>query len=148
MNRGNLFGILITVLVFAASVIAAEESATCRKCTMKLNEAGKKFAVIMPKIPGMESSSFDDIGCAIAWRNGECATRQSNFDSHALTHDYVTGEQIAMEKSFYAVGAGVKTPKGYDIAAFREKAAAEKLVAERGKGQVLKLFELVDLPLK
>lgn len=148
MHRGKSFGIFIVVLVFATSVIAAEESSTCRKCSKKIIEAEKKFSVVMPKVPGMEGSSFDDIGCAITWRNGECANRQSNFDSNALTFDFGTGEQVAMEKAFYAVGAGVRTPMGFDIVAFKEKAAAEKLVAASGKGRVIKLFELVDLPLK
>lgn len=115
---------------------------------MKFTDAGKKFSVIMPRVPGMEGSSFDDIGCAVVWRNGECASRQSTFDSNAFTFDYLTGEQIALENAFFAVETGVKTPMGYDIVAFKDKPAAEKQVKSSGKGRIYKLFELVDLPLK
>lgn len=144
----NVSAALILTLFFAAAAIAAEKQATCRTCNTQLNDAEKKFSVTMPKVPGMEGSTFDDIGCAITFRNGECASRQLNFDSNACTFDYNTGEQIPLEKAFFAVGAGVKTPRGDDIAAFKDRTAAEKLVAESGKGSIVKLRELVDLPLK
>lgn len=138
----------LVVLLFLAPVAGPAQESTCRVCNMKITEKYKKFSVVMPKVSGMESSAFDDIGCAIAFRNKECATRQSTFDSNAFTYDYGTGEQIAMEKAFFVAGAGAWTPMGYDIVAFKDKEKAEKFVAEKGKGQVLKLYQLVDLDIK
>jgi hypothetical protein len=117
-------------------------------CDSKVEEGNRKFSVSVARTSGMESSVFDDIGCAVAWRNGECAMRQSLFDSTSVTRDYATGEDVAMETAYFIVGAGVKTPRGYDIVAFREKEQAERFAAKQGKGKVLKLFELVDVKLK
>jgi len=138
--------IIIGALTMNALTLAGETS--CTKCSMKFNEAGKKFSVIMPKVPSMEGSSFDDIGCAVVWRNGECAIRQTTFDSNAFTFDYLSGEQVALENAFFVVETGVKTPMSYDIIAFKDKPAAEKQVKTSCKGKIYKLFELVDLPLK
>jgi nitrous oxide reductase accessory protein NosL len=145
MRKG--FIVCITLLLMAVSISVAQET-SCRRCTAKLTAEAKKFAVIIPKCANMESSSFDDIGCALQWRNAECAMRQSLFDENARAYDYGTGEEFPMEKLFYAVGTGIKTPKGYGVVAFKEKADAEKFVTQAGKGKVLKLFELVDEPLK
>ena len=99
-------------------------------------------------ISGMESQNFNDIGCAVISRNGECATRQGIFDGGAATYDYVSGEQVPVEKAYFVLKTDVKTPGGFGIVAFKDKAEAEKFSAGHGKGKVVKWFELVDEKLK
>jgi hypothetical protein len=114
----------------------------------KIGEGEKNFSVEVPKEAGLGAQSFNDIGCAVISRNGECATRQGMFDSGALTYDYQSGEQLPVEKAYFAMKTDVKTPKGFGIVAFKDKAEAEKFSAAHGKGKVVKWFEIVDEKLK
>jgi hypothetical protein len=97
---------------------------------------------------GLEASVFDDIGCALLWRDGECAMRTSAFDSNARVYDYGSREPVIIEQAFFVHDAGLQTPMGYDIAAFKKKEDAEKLVKEKGKGSVLTFSQLCSLKLK
>lgn len=104
-----------------------------------------KFSVVIPA--GIEPSSFYDIGCAVKFRDKECASRQMAMDNNAVVHDYHSGEQLQAQEAFFAVETDIPTPKGYGIVAFKDKAAAEKFVTEH-KGRVLKWYQVVDLTLK
>jgi copper chaperone NosL len=117
----------------------------CSVCNMKISEAEKKFSVELPKVSGIGPSSYDDIGCALISRNGECATRQMTFDSNAIVYDFVTGEAVPAEKAFFAFKSSFRTPMGYGIVAFKDKVQAEKFAAEHGKVKVVRWFELVDM---
>ena len=151
MKRSVLLLILSFVLLGAAGAAVRADDKTrpsvCSVCNMKVNEAEIKFSVMLPNIKGMGPSSYDDIGCAIMSRNGECATRQMIFDSIAIVHDFVTGEQVPAEKAFFAFKTSFRTPMGYGIVAFKDKAQAEKFAAEHGKAKVVRWFELVDMKL-
>ncbi len=145
MERGNLF--LAFLFVVAFSVPAAVNADNCAG-TGKVGEGEKKFSVELPKAAGLGEQSFNDIGCAVASRNGECAMRQSMFDGGAFTFDYLTGEQLPVEKAHFVMRTDVKTPRGFGIVAFKDKAEAERFSAAHGKGRVVKWFELVDEKLK
>jgi hypothetical protein len=82
---------LPVLTLFLSGVAAAEE---CGAGAVKIDESTRKFSVVLQKLSGMEDQSFDDIGCAVLSRNGECATRQGMFDSNAVTYDHSTGEQV------------------------------------------------------
>jgi hypothetical protein len=133
----------ILLLGFAAHAMAD----TCDG-TSKIGEGEKKFSVMLPKVPGMEEQSFNDIGCAVISRNGECATRQGIFDSSARTYDYQSGEELMLDKAYFVMKTDVKTPKDFGILAFKDKAEAEKFSAAHGMGKVVKWWELVDERLK
>ncbi|MDA8099490.1 MAG: nitrous oxide reductase accessory protein NosL [Nitrospiraceae bacterium] len=132
-------------LVCASAEISQAE---CGNGSSKIDDANRKFSVVVPKSAGLGEQSYDDIGCAVASRNGECATRQGMFDSGALTWDYATGEQLPVEKAYFVIKTDVKTPQSYGVVGFKDKAAAEKFSSEHGKGKVVKWFELVDEKLK
>jgi copper chaperone NosL len=142
-----LSSVLATGLTSAAAQEKKEEP-RCAVCDMRILEKNRNFSVVMPKVPGMDPSAFDDAGCAVIWRNKECASRQSTFDSNAYTFDYETGGQVPVDKAFFVAEAGVWTPMGYEIIAFKEKAKAEAFIAGKGKGQLLKWYQVVDLPIK
>lgn len=144
MKRQNIFLILF-FLTFGIAAIATAD--TCDG-TGKIGEGEKKFSVVLANVSGMENQSFNDIGCAVLSRNGECATRQGIFDGGAVASDYLTGEQLPADKAYFVMKTDVKTPKGFGIVAFKEKAEAEKFSAAHGKGKVVKWWELVDEKLK
>jgi copper chaperone NosL len=148
--KRSAFPYLVSLVLIAAMPAAVraddrEKPSVCSVCNMKISEAEKKFSVTLPKVSGMGPSSYDDIGCALMSRNGECATRQMTFDSNAIVYDFVTGEAILVEKAFFALKSSFRTPMGYGIVAFKDKVQAEKFAAEHGKVKVVRWFELVDV---
>jgi nitrous oxide reductase accessory protein NosL len=70
------------------------------------------------------------------------------FDSNAVTYDHSTGEQVPVEKAYFVLRTDVKTPRGYGIVAFKDKAQAEAFSAAHGKGKVVKWYQIVDETLK
>jgi len=143
-----LFSLALIVAVAAAGrADDRNKPSVCSVCNMKISEAGKNFSVVLPNVSGMGPSSYDDIGCAVISRNGECATRQMTFDSNAIVYDYLTGEAVPAEKAFFAFKSSFRTPMGYGIVAFKDKVQAETFAAEHGKVKVVKWFELVDMKL-
>ncbi len=140
------YAVLVTLLASILAVVPAMADECSSGAT--IDEAGKRFSVVTNKVSGMEAQSFNDIGCAVLSRNGECATRQGMFDDNAVVYDYATGEQVKADKAYFVLKTGVPTPRGYGIVAFKDKAEAEKFSAAHGKGKVVKWFELVDEKLK
>lgn len=147
MLRKHPLFFIIPVLVLAtvtAHAVEPKNAAVCNQCNKMINEADRKFFVSLPNVKGMGPSTFNDIGCAVASRNNECATRQMTFDSNAVVYDYVTEEAVLAEKAFFVLKTDVRTPMSYGIVAFKDKARAEKFAVEHGKVKVAKWFELVD----
>jgi len=141
---------IVTVVMLTGSFTQAldtNKEPVCGKYNESTGVEGKKLAVIMPKAPGMEASSYNDIGCAVRARNEECATRQGMFDSNAKAHDYRTGEEIAVEKAFFVLTKDLRTPAGYGVAAFKEQAQADAFAVEH-KAKVVKWYQIVDEKLK
>jgi copper chaperone NosL len=139
----------LSLLLFISPGANAAEKAkptVCKQCNMNIEEANRKSAVYV--MQGIEASGFDDIGCAVAWRNGECAMRQSAFDENAVAHDYLSEETVPVEKAFYVVSSDIKTPMGYGIAAFKNKEQAVKFASGHGNSKVVTLNELISLKLK
>ncbi len=138
--------VLPFVLVWTASVVeAAEKKAPtkCEVCGMKIAAANQKLSVLVTEV--LPPMAFDGIGCAIIWRDGECAMRQEAFDDNARAHDHESGTSIAMAKAAYVRGAGIKTPMGHDVLAFASKDKAEAFAAKQGKGEVLSYDDLIML---
>lgn len=142
-----LFIVLIFAMVAAVRADDPKKPDLCGECNMKITEKNKKFSVMLPNVSGMGPSSYDDVGCAVFSRNKECATRQMTFDSNAIVHDFVSGEEVHAEKAFFAFKSGAWTPMGYGIVAFKDKVEAEKFAAEHGKVKVVRWFELVEMKL-
>lgn len=72
------------------------------------------------------SVRFGDIGCAVAWRELQCARDTEHFDSTARVSDFLSAESVPMTQAYYVVSeADVSSPVGYGIAAFARLADAE-----------------------
>ena len=139
--------VLIFMMAAAGRADDRKKQPVCSVCNMKISEADKKFSVVLPNAEGMGPAAYDDIGCAVMSRNGECATRQMTFDSNAVVYDFVTGEAVPAEKAFFAFKSSFRTPMGYGIVAFKDKVQAERFAAEHGRVKVMRWFELVDVKL-
>ncbi len=142
------FLLLLFMIVLPVIAPAANKAAPtwCKKCNKNIDTASKKFSVTLTE--EVEPMSFDDIGCSLLWREGECAMRMSAFDSYARVYDYNTGESIGMENAFFAYGPELKTPGGYGIVAFKTREQAAAFAAQSGKAKVMTFLELTSLTLK
>jgi hypothetical protein len=134
------FAFLLVLLMVLLPLIApaAEKAAPtwCNKCNKNISEANKKYSVTLTE--GIEPMSFDDIGCSMLWRDGECAMRMSAFDGNARVYDYLTNEPVLIENAFFAYGPpGIKTPRGYGIIAFKTREQAAVVAAQSGKAKVV-----------
>lgn len=143
MRTGGV--VLALAAALGAGTVSAEDCGTGKA---KITDANRKFSVELKKSSGMEDQSFDDIGCAVVSRNGECATRQGIFDGNAVVVDYLSGEAMPAEKAYFVLRTAIPTPRGYGIVAFKDKAHAEKFSREHGNGKIVKWFELVDEKLR
>lgn len=131
-------GLILLSLCFALSGMAeegAKDLALCKQCNMKIEESQKRFSVVDAKSP--EKAAFDDIGCALLWREDLCASKLMRFESNAEVFDYYTAEPVIIEDAYFVIDSGVKTPMEYGIIAFKNKQGAERFVAETGKGKVV-----------
>lgn len=144
------FAAVLPVMALAAVGAAVTKDkpvpTMCKLCDMKIAEKDRKFSAVV--MEGMERSAFDDIKCAVTWRNGECAMRQAAFDVNAYVYDYGTGEQVSVEKAFYVADAGVATPMESGIVAFKDAEAAEKFIAQQKKGRVLTYHKIYTMTFK
>jgi hypothetical protein len=139
---------LLLIVLLPLIAPAAEKTAPtwCKKCNKNIDEANKKFSVTL--MEEIEPMAFDDIGCSLLWREGECAMRMSAFDGYARVYDYLTNEPILIEKAFFAYGPEIKTPRGYGIIAFKTREQAAAAAAQSGKAKLLTFQELTSLTLK
>lgn len=140
------FLFVMTAIASASFAADKELPVTCKRCNMRLDPAARIFSVTIAE--GIEASVFDDIGCALLWREGECAMRTDAFDNNARVYDYGSQEPVIIGQAFFVHEAGLKTPMGYDIAAFKKKEDAEKFIKEKGKGLALTFGQVCSLKLK
>lgn len=136
----SLFLLLILPLIQALHAEEPKRDLVCRQCTMQVSGEALKFAVIVPA--GIEYSAFDDIGCAMLWKSGECAMRQAAFEENAVARDYATGAEVPLLKAFFVIDSGVRTPMGFGILAFSSKEGAEAFVAAQKRGTIASFTDM------
>ncbi len=91
---------------------------------------------------------FDDIGCAVIWRNMQGAFDQAIFDDKATTRDFDDLSTIKMSESYYVVDENLITPIKFGIAAFKDIGSAKKYIDYNGNGKLLGYKQLIKLDLK
>lgn len=107
----------------------------CEICNMQV--ANDKHATQIVTTEG-RSLKFDDIGCLFEWKvqNGtETIGEQFVRDYHSL-------EWIKLSDATYVYDETFKTPMAYGIYSFKEKAEAEKFIAEQNQGVLLSAADL------
>lgn len=146
----RFFTLIVLVLVLSFTVYAEEVkrglAPICTLCNMAISDKNIKFSVADTK--SLQKVMFDDIGCALLWRDQQCATMQDSFDSNAITYDYYTTEVVNMRDAFFVIDSGVNTPMGYGILAFKSKDKAERFLRETHRGKILTFQELLMIKLK
>lgn len=142
--------LIIFIFLFTFSVLAEEVKKglvpLCTSCNMPILDKNIKFSV--SDTESLQKVMFDDIGCALIWRDQQCATMQDSFDSNATTYDYYTSEPVRLSDAFYVIQSGVNTPMGYSIIAFKNRNRAEGFLKESKKGRILSYQELLQIKLK
>lgn len=91
---------------------------------------------------------FDDIGCAVIWRNLLCAFDQEEFDVVATARDFNNLSTVRMSRAFYVLSNKIVTPIGFAIAAFSDKKSAMAFIKASNTGKLLSYDELIRLDLK
>jgi len=91
---------------------------------------------------------FDDIGCAIIWRNLQGAFDQTAFDSKATARDFNNLSSVLMSRAFYVMDKKLRTPIGFGIAAFRDINEAKAFIKAKGSGRLMDYKEIIRLDLK
>src|SRR5699024_1834592 len=76
---------------------------------------------------------FDDIGCLHEWKEDQ----GEDEIGAEFVRDYNTEEWIEVIDVTFAFHEDFMTPMAYGVYSFKDKADAEQLVAEEGKGEVL-----------
>lgn len=142
----SLFALTLFYNMSLAQEVKKEVAPICAFCNMRIPDENIRFSVSDSK--SLQKVMFDDIGCALLWRDQQCATMQDSFDSNAITHDYYTSEMVNVSDALYVIDSGVKTPMGYGILSFKTKENAERFVRESKKGRVISYQELLLIKLK
>lgn len=143
------WAVMLVALIFLPSISGAEvrvKKTEFRTCSQSMEVTDARFsgrAVI-----GVEVV-FDDIGCAVIWRNLQCALDQASFDQKATVRDFNDLSILIMSESYYVMDSQrLKTPIGFGIAAFKDKKSAAGYISSKGYGKLLEYRELIRLNLK
>lgn len=139
-------GLLLGALLFLSSPLVAHEGHDpaetdfqgdrCAECNMVVNN--KSYAA---QIVGSDKPLFfDDIGCLVQHE------RQGKIQPEAVHARFVRTaigtSWIAVEKAVWVMTKDVRTPMGYGLHAFADKAAAEAFV----QGKAAQRLTWNDLP--
>lgn len=112
-----------------------EATDKCAVCNMQVKD--DQFATQAVLKDG-KSLKFDDIGCYNEWKSKN-GTEQVGA---TFVRDYHSKEWIELEKAYYVYDKSFKSPMAYGIYSFKDKATAEKFIAENGKGKLMTGSEL------
>lgn len=149
MLKKFIRAILLFNLVFLLSHAHAgvkDTSNPCGKSRVPVDSELNKFFIVQTK--ASTPVAFDDIGCALLWRENQCTAIQMSFDATAQVFDYYTEEALNAKDAFYVQDTKIKTPRGYGIAAFKDRESAEKFISENGKGKILTYDDLLMMGLE
>jgi copper chaperone NosL len=133
----------IFVLLYFVSVIlgcsGVNEATVSSTSSLSLHKTDHNYSVVQESLP----RSFDDIGSALKWREGQCILHQSAFDGGANVFDYYTGEAIPGKEAFYIIKSRISTPGGHNTIAFKDMESYEKFLSGNGKGKIITLDSLI-----
>jgi nitrous oxide reductase accessory protein NosL len=99
----------------------------------------RSYAAAMRRADGHDEL-FDDIGCLVAAVRARPAD-----DAHYWFHDAGDGDWITGVSPVFMVSARLRTPMGGGIAAYRDRAEAEREAA-RHAGRVIVAFSDLTAP--
>lgn len=135
-----LFVIVLVVLAACSGDPATPEPArirfgetTCIECGMIISQPKYASSFAYEESAGrFRSLPFDDIGDMLV----HMRKHPELIPVGVWVHDYDSEAWIAAESAYFVKSGAIKSPMGHGIAAFADKAAAERLAGETA-GQVL-----------
>lgn len=135
-----LFAIALIVLAACGGGPVAPEPAkirfgetTCAECGMIISQPKYASSFAYAESEGrFKSLAFDDIGDMI----GHMRKHPELIPVGVWVHDYESEEWIDAETAYFIESSSIRSPMGHGVAAFADKAAAERLAAET-EGKVL-----------
>ncbi len=105
----------------------------CAECGMIISQPKYASSFAYAESEGrFKSLAFDDIGDMISYMR----KHPELIPVGVWVHDYESEEWIDAEAAYFVESSLIRSPMGHGIAAFADKAAAERLAAETG-GKVL-----------
>lgn len=142
-SHSALVSLLWVLMVSGAS--AGDDLSECNGSGILVDDETRRFSVVQRNVP--KPVSYNDIGCAMVWRDNQCTAIQTTFDSTSVAFDYLDGEEIPIDKASFVRGTGIDTPMRYGIIAFRSRERAERFLAEHPGGTILTYEELLNVSL-
>lgn len=105
----------------------------CAECGMIISQPKYASSFAYAESKGrFKSLAFDDIGDMI----GHMRKHPELIPVGVWVHDYESEDWIEAETAYFVESSSIRSPMGHGIAAFADKAAAERLAAET-EGKVL-----------
>ena len=138
------------LIVCISSLIISSSGAFAGECQQVTGEIPKnllKYSLTNNEVS--KPYAFDDIGCALKWRQKQCISIQMTFDGTAKVYDHNTLKPLHARDAFFVMSDMVQSPAGYGIVAFEKREDAEKYLATLGgKGKVMSYDELLQVELR
>ncbi len=145
LKKAALFALPLALTVYSATLYAADApaTATCEKRPFKEVKVVTPFS--LTHRPKSKKMIYDDVGCALKWREKQCSSGQGTFDSDAKVYDFNTLAAIPISEATFVQSPAITSPMGYGLAAFASPAAADAFLAQKGSGKKLTYQEVLQL---
>jgi hypothetical protein len=105
----------ICILSYFVSVIigcsGANKATVSSNASVLPHDNDLNYSVVQESLP----KSFDDIGSALKWRDGQCILHQSAFDGGAKVFDYYSGKAIPVKEAVYVINSRISTSGGHHV---------------------------------
>lgn len=147
MERRRLVLVVLASLLWSLPTLSAlggDELSRCGEMGILIDDATKRFSVTQGNVA--KPVSYNDIGCAMIWRENQCTAIQTTFDSTAVAFDFLDGEEVPVDKAYFVRGSGIDTPMHFGVVAFKSREAAERFVEEHPGGIIVTYEELLNIP--
>lgn len=132
----GLFSIMAGCGNDSVQPVAIDEGVdVCEVCNMSV--ADNAFATQLATAEG-RVYKFDDIGCMQEWLH----QHQDTEIKAQFVRDQNNAAWTDSSKAFYVFDPSFRTPMGYGVYSFQDKAAAEQLIQKEGKGKLMTGEEL------
>ena len=149
MSRCTALGLVLVLTACASAPLTGPPSLRlgrdlCAECGMMISDGRFAAGAVMEDDAGRrEHAVFDDPGCLLDALRSLPAGRHAE---HLFVRDYATGEWVLLADAWVVTGSGARTPMGWGIIAFGDRAAAEGAAKGAGRGRVARAGELLRAP--
>ncbi len=131
MKREDVFIVIVAiVLCFTSVVFAADKIVKCKTCKKEIGAELTRNSVVQRDVS--KPVTFNDIGCALIYREKQCSSRQNVFDTATRVFDFNDGQEVEITIASYVRSEVVKSPEGHNFVAFKDEVSAKAFLQENG----------------